>query len=110
MTIPSEMEKGFYESGLPRRMWDGVRLYVLHGKRPGHFLQAVFANDLQDAFALADDENMALMREWVLFIYNYVPARCHGSRERITAWVDGKRGCAGKATRGRLSKVSIRRS
>jgi hypothetical protein len=62
-------------------------MYVVHHKPPGGFLQALFANDLLEVFARADDENAALIRQWVAFVYNYMPTTCHGSYEIVRAWL-----------------------
>lgn len=75
---------------IPEHMHGGVIRYIEHGIRPGHFLTALFSNDLMEAFGRADDVNTAAMRNWVLYIYNHVPVGCHGSPERVAEWI--KRG------------------
>lgn len=76
-------------------MAHGVEMYVEHGQPPGNFLQAVFANDLMEAFGRADLQNRAAMFDWASWIYNAsIPGSCHGSWEAVKAWIshDGKEG------------------
>ena len=68
-----------------------VKLYILKGFPPGSFLTAVLCNDLREAFACADDENAAAMRDWVRFFYNCAPAGCWGSPDRFQAWMAARR-------------------
>ncbi len=62
--------------------------YVDRGVPMGHFLNAVFANDLFGAFGRADDINKILIGQYVIFIYNYCPMGCHGSYEKLKNWID----------------------
>jgi len=57
-----------------------------HPSRLGAFFRALLSNDLMGAFAHADAQNTAWMRSWTLFLYNFAPAPCHGSLEKIMAW------------------------
>jgi len=93
--LMEDVAQGFSTCGLPERMRDAVKAYAMDGKLPGHFLQALFANDLQGAVARADNENMSHLRDWVRFVYNFMPGKSHGSREIVEAWVN----------RGGLSRV-----
>ena len=60
--------------------------YMFMAVEPGEFLYAVLINDLQKSFGLADMINNKHMSEIVAFIWNYFPAGCHGSREKVAAW------------------------
>lgn len=67
---------------------DVVFRYVERGEPPGSFLTAVFSNDLLGSFAtVPDEENLKAMREWVRFCYGEMPAKSHGSREVVDAWI-----------------------
>jgi hypothetical protein len=81
-----------YEEGLrllPEHMRQGVTLYIERGlPYMGDFLRAVMENNLTEAFGRADYINEAHMKDWVNFIYNYAPSQCHGSREKVKAWVE----------------------
>jgi hypothetical protein len=72
---------------LPEHMHGGISRYIARGIPPGSFLAAVLSNDLMGAFGKADDENREALYEWVRFIYNFVPAGCHGSPEKVSAWI-----------------------
>lgn len=72
---------------LPERMRDGIVRYIERGIPPGHFLTAVICNDLKGAFQRADDENTALMRNYVSFFYNYAPGDCWGSKQEMDDWI-----------------------
>lgn len=88
--MDAEAIKQMIEPGrhlIPAHMWGGVERYLLHGIPPGGFLTAVLSNDLMGAFGKADDENTAAMRNWAMFIYNYMPNGCHGSPEKVRAWL-----------------------
>lgn len=80
-------------------MVDGVRLYIERGIPPGHFLTALFSNDLKESFKRADDANTAKMREWVGFVYWEMPWGSQGSPAHVSAWIDagGLEGHAAKA-------------
>lgn len=71
---------------IPPQMIGGIRRYVEHGIAPGHFLSAVFCNDLVEAFNRADEWNTKMMKNYVAFLYNYLPGECWGSRARFDAW------------------------
>jgi len=65
-----------------------VEMYIERGVHPSHFLTALFSNDLTGVYNRADAENVAVMPEWVKFIYNQAPNGCWGSREAIHGWCD----------------------
>lgn len=56
------------------------------GTWPGTFVEAVLRNDLNDAFALAQEEQIAVLHSIVAYVYNYVPSPCWRSREKMLAW------------------------
>lgn len=68
-------------------MRDSVCRYIEHGIEPGHFLMALFSNDLMEAFKRADDNNSAAMVKWVGFRYWEMPSASHGSPEKVRAWM-----------------------
>lgn len=75
-------------SQLPDYMQESVREYIENGKPVGHFLTAVFSNDLAGAVTRADSTNLAALRDYVLFLYNEpVPRECKGSKEKVDAWI-----------------------
>lgn len=74
-------------NGVPDHLIDGVAGYVTLGHRPGSFLLAVFENDLFEAVRRADPVSSAGLVALACFIDNSLPAACHGSRERVAAWI-----------------------
>ena len=61
--------------------------YAEVGCPTGDFLRAVLENDLMSAFGRADEENILAMREIVAYVYNELPANCHGSPEIVRGWI-----------------------
>lgn len=61
--------------------------YVVHRIPTGSFLQAVLENNLMQAFARADDENIVDMFSIVQYIYSQVPTCCYGSPAIVEAWL-----------------------
>ena len=76
---------------IPERMMGGLTRYVEHGLQPGDFLTAVITNDLKEAVARADDENIKNLPAYVGWLYNEAPAACWGSREAMDAWIAQER-------------------
>lgn len=73
---------------IPPYMWGGIERYMVHRVQPGHFLMALFSNDLMEAFARADDENGANMRRYAQFLYNYAPRGSYGSAAAVREWLN----------------------
>ena len=61
--------------------------YAEEGHPVGDFLQAVIANDFRDAVCRADVTNEKCLRDIANFIYNELPAGCHGSRRIYKLWM-----------------------
>lgn len=71
---------------LPIRMAGGIYRYVEKKIPPGSFLYALFANDLMQTFAKADDTNRQKILDYVKFLYDQVPYCCYGSYEAVQKW------------------------
>lgn len=67
-------------------MTNGVKRYIQHGVKPGHFLTALFSNDLVGSLNRADEANTAAMRQWAAFLYWEMPTNAWGSLEKVKAW------------------------
>lgn len=63
-------------------------MYVNTGRPVGDFLTAVFENDLMTAVAHADGANIKVIREICLYVHNHTPKDCHGSKEKVDAWIE----------------------
>lgn len=74
--------------GVPEYMREGVSLYLLYGRIPGHFLSAIFSNDLMKALSRADDNNINCLKNYGQLLYNHVPASSYGSEEAFKGWIE----------------------
>lgn len=72
--------------GIPPYMHEGVTEYLLHGRRIGHFLTAVFSNDLYEAAGRADDANSDRLRSWAGFVKFGAPIGSFGSLANVEQW------------------------
>ena len=61
--------------------------YAETGKQLGDFLIAVLSNDLFEAILRADHKNEKTMKDIVLYVYNDMPALCHGSKSKVEKWL-----------------------
>ena len=87
--ITSEMNK----HGIPEYLHGGLIRYVVRRIPPGHFMMALLSNDLVGVINRADTENAALIKQWVMVLYNceVIPSGCWGSKERVDEWLSGER-------------------
>jgi hypothetical protein len=86
----SDLDEAFgleFYKDIPQRMIPPLYAYVLEGQKPGHFLTAVLCNNLWMASFEADSENVKLLREWAMLVYNYTPYKCNGSKEAMDRWM-----------------------
>jgi len=76
------------EKGIPDRTARAIVDHVLLGTggQHGHFLGAVLSNDLSNSFGHADIENRQALHKIVRFLWNYCPANCWGSTEKMNDW------------------------
>lgn len=72
---------------LPKHMRDGAQMYVKLGVPPGGFLTAVLSNNFKEAFARADDINIAYMGNWAQWVVWHCPAEAQGSVAKVQAWI-----------------------
>lgn len=81
-----------YDPGLaenvPPATLDGLVRYATEHSPVGGFLTAVLSNDLMEAVSRADHHNAPRIADICRFIHWCLPARCHGSRERVTKWLE----------------------
>jgi hypothetical protein len=89
---------------LPAHMQGDARAYVERGFPQGGFLTAVLSNDLVGAFSSADSVNAWAMQDWATWLYNDAPEQCHGSPEKVQAWI-GRGGLQGNGAEAQKPKV-----
>jgi len=81
-------EYTFRKFYIPARMMGGIRRYIERGISPGGFLTAVICNNLAEAVARADDENISNLPAYIAYFYNEAPTPCWGNRENMERWVE----------------------
>ena len=80
-------DMGIDYSSLPAHMQPEVRSYIERGVPPCYFLEAVFQNNLVEAFGRADTDNTFAMRDYAAFLYGQAPRECWGSKAAVNAWI-----------------------
>lgn len=73
---------------IPAPLMDAMLRYAFGHEPVGNFLTAVFENDLSNAIGRADSQSLVLLPALVIWIYNYAPSACWGSREKVEAWIN----------------------
>ena len=61
--------------------------YAERGILPGGFLTAVLENNLMEAVGRADMQNAVTLKDICTYVYNEMPAQCHGSPAKVDAWL-----------------------
>lgn len=72
----------------PQLLHNGLINHVLIGRPAGDFLNAVLCNDLMEAVARADGQNVTRLRAIMVFLHNFTPKLCRGSAAAVKAWRD----------------------
>ena len=73
---------------IPDYMIESVMGWVMDGRVPGGFLEAVLKNDLMGAAAAADATNGPKLKDWVIFLHNFTPGGCHGMEQNYREWFE----------------------
>lgn len=73
---------------LPTLTQEGIARYVICGVKPGSFLLAVFAGERTIAEHKADHLNKPLLMKYFAFVETECPRDCHGSSDKVRAWVE----------------------
>ena len=71
---------------IPAYMMPHVIDYIENGAPVGNFLTAIITNNLEGAVARADGQNISNIPAYVCFFYNYAPADCYGSSNKMAEW------------------------
>lgn len=80
----TDLERGL--EALPAHCRAGMMAYVMAGRIPGQFLQAVIRNNLVDAFGLADSVNLTYMAAYAQFLKWAMPPPAWGSELAMQNW------------------------
>ncbi len=78
-------------SVIPENMIESITAYVEEGQPLGHFLYALMTNDLNGAMARADTYTKLILPTYVMYVHWQIPGECHGSAEKVKAWMQEKR-------------------
>lgn len=90
---------------IKRSTIDQIDNYVKEGTPPGGFVRAVLENNLMEAFHRGDKENSEALIDICMYVYNEVPASCHGSPANVSAWLDRFRDNHEKVFDSMLGKI-----
>jgi hypothetical protein len=63
-----------------------IDLYVNDKCPTGGFVNAVLDNNLVEAIARADSDNLPNLPHIVSYCYNKIPSECWGSKEKVKKW------------------------
>ena len=77
----------FDYSKIPSETLGALDRYVNKRIEIGGFLYAVLCNNLKGAVALADDNNIRIIPQLVMYIYNEIPSECWGSNDKVNKWL-----------------------
>ena len=80
-----------YHYEMPQSTQDSLEAYASKGVPTGGFLRAVLENDLTEAIGRADEHNIRAIQNIVSWVYNEAPSICHGSSEKVEAWLESFR-------------------
>ena len=72
-----------------------IDTYVSLHQQPGDFVTAVLMDKLADAVCRADADNLAHIKDIVLYVSNDIRGDCHGSPEIVINWL---KDCGGERT------------
>ena len=75
---------------IPKVIKDSLDRYINEGIMPGSFLRAVLTNDLAGAVFKADSNNLAALKDIMLYVYNEVPANAWGSTATVADYAQRK--------------------
>ena len=70
-------------------MGESVLNYIDRRVPTGSFLEAIITNNLSEACARADDENLKNLPAYIAYFYNEAPGPCWGSTQKMDAWLKG---------------------
>jgi len=77
---------------VPEQLHEGLVRYLVHRIRPGHFLSAVIASDMQEAMRRADPACQRGIGSLLLFLSKVAPFNAWGSYQQLEDWLDGGQG------------------
>ena len=82
LIVPEHYDGARFPYAMRKAMTD----WVLEAVPPGNFLTAVIQNNLREAVCMADDHNVKIIKQYVIWFINRTDRRCWGSIERFVNW------------------------
>ena len=77
---------GYEYDSIPKSIKDSMLRYVIEHEPVGGQLQSVFENDLMTA-AGTNEAIRDNLRAITMWIYNWAPSSCHGSRKKVRCYL-----------------------
>lgn len=74
------------ECGIPDYMQTGLVEYIMTARPVGHFLTAVFENNLYQAVNRGDERNREHLADYIFFLHNHAPHACWGEPNVGATW------------------------
>lgn len=78
----------------PVAVLDGLWDYAENHREQGGFVTSVLENDFQRAIGRADTHSLAGIKDIMLYVEWEIPSTCHGSPEKVAAWLTSTRDTA----------------
>ena len=72
---------------IKKSVLDSLDRYVNDKIPTGGFLEAVLCNNLMEAVGRADDDNLRNLYTICMYVRWEIPHNCHGSPEKVRAWL-----------------------
>jgi hypothetical protein len=73
---------------VPPLLLRGINDYVHYGYETGGFLRACLENNLTEAVGRADPESLKALGPIVIYLFNAVPFKIRGSKEKVKAHLE----------------------
>lgn len=70
----------------PYDMRRAITNWVIDAIPPGDFLTAIIQNNLTEAVCRADDHNIKIIKQYVMWFINRADLKCWGSIEKFANW------------------------
>ena len=71
----------------PDHIKESIDRYVSQGVPPSDFLYNVLTNNLKEAIAHADEDNLDVLPHIVAYLHNEIPFPCWGTPEKVALWL-----------------------
>jgi len=73
----------------PLHILEAISDHASNRTTHGHFVTAVLENDLAEAVFRADKDSLRGLADIVRYVHWEIPHKSHGSKAKVTAWLNG---------------------